>query len=109
MRKAGEWAGRTSRAFQAGLDALDGRRAEAKAGYREVLAAFREGDCPLDLALTGVDMVAALGPDDADAIAAARESRSILEGLGATVFLARLDALESAGPTRVEREGSAVG
>ncbi len=53
--------------LRAGLAALEGRRADAQALYRDALRAWRHLDLPWDEALTGMDMVAVLGPDDPDA------------------------------------------
>jgi class 3 adenylate cyclase/tetratricopeptide (TPR) repeat protein len=85
----------------AGIDALEGRRAEAKRAYREALAQWQDLRLPWDEALTGMDMVLVLGADDADAVAAGRRALEILGELGARPFVAKLTAAlgEGSAPT----------
>jgi class 3 adenylate cyclase/tetratricopeptide (TPR) repeat protein len=74
----------------AGLAGLEGRTAEAVAGYRAAVRAWREMGVAFEEALTGVDMVTALGPDDSDP-AIVSSTRQILERLGARPYLERLE------------------
>lgn len=76
----------------AGLAALDGRKAEALEGYLVGLREHRAMGTRWELACTAIDMVVALGPDMPEVRAAAEEARAILAELGATPFVARLDA-----------------
>ena len=77
--------------LRAGLAALDGRTAEALAGYRDALRRWRDLGLPWDEALAGVDMAMLLDPADPDVAEAITSSRAVLERLGARPFLARLD------------------
>jgi tetratricopeptide (TPR) repeat protein len=78
----------------AGIAALEGRPADALAGYREALRAYRQLGLVFDEALAGIDMSLLLAsperdaPDVAGAIQGARES---VTRLGASPFLAILD------------------
>ena len=80
--------------LEAGIAALEGRPADALAGYREALRAYRQLGLAFDEALAGVDMSLLLAspereaPDVVAAIQGARESLTRLE---ATPFLAILD------------------
>ncbi len=86
----------------AGIDALEGRGANAVAGYREALRAYRQLGLAFDEATAGVDMATLLPGDDRDApdivvaIAAARET---LERLGSRPFLELLDRVPEKQPT----------
>ncbi|MFN8623050.1 MAG: hypothetical protein U0869_20120 [Chloroflexota bacterium] len=75
----------------AAVAAAAGRRAEAVAGFRLARTAFADLGIRLDLGLAGIDVLAALGPDDPDAQEMAAESRRILVDLGALPFIAELD------------------
>ena len=48
--------------IRAGIAALEGRRADAVAGYRDVLRGWRAAGLPFDEALASVDMATVLGP-----------------------------------------------
>ena len=88
-------------AIQAGLAALEGRPAEAIAGYRAAIAGWRDLGLPWDEALTSIAFVRLVGADDPDARAAGDSARSILEGLGAVRVLDILDeTLHGGGETR---------
>lgn len=78
--------------LRAGIDALRGERITAGAAYREAIRAVRDLRLPIDEALLGIDMIHTLGPDDPQAIEAARVSRATFEGLGSGPMLALLDA-----------------
>jgi hypothetical protein len=78
-------------AIRAGLAALDGRTAEAVAGYRTALAGWRELGLPWDEAINSLVFVRLVGAQDPDARAAAESAREILERLRAVRILAMLD------------------
>ena len=80
-------------ALKAGRAALDGRRDEALAGYRLALGTYRELGLRFDIARTGLDMAALIGPSEPAVRVAAAEARAILIELAATPLLARLDRL----------------
>ncbi len=82
----------------AGIAGLSGRLDEARAGYRQVAQDLEELGVVLDQALVAIDMGAVLGPDDPAARAQADRARSILEGLGARPYLARLDSVMGGAP-----------
>jgi hypothetical protein len=87
----------------AGIAALEGRPAEALAGYREALRAYRQLGLAFDEALAGIDMATVLPTperDAADVVAALQAARETLTRLGAAPFLARLEAVVGA-PTAV--------
>jgi class 3 adenylate cyclase/tetratricopeptide (TPR) repeat protein len=96
-----------------GLEGLQGRSAEAIAGYRDVLRSWRTAGLPWDEAITAIDMATVLDPADpvvADAAAAARET---LTELRARPFLERLDremarAVEAAGSPPARAQGGAA-
>jgi hypothetical protein len=81
------------RTIQSGRAALDGRAAEALAGFREALAGWRDLGLPWRIALTAIVMATVLGPQEPEVRAAADEAREILDRLGAKPFLERLDTL----------------
>ena len=78
--------------IQAGIAALDGRHADALAAYREAFRGWRELGVPWDQALTAIDALTLLGPDEPELLAAAEDARAILARLGAEPILARLEA-----------------
>jgi class 3 adenylate cyclase len=79
----------------AGVAALEGRRADAIAGYREALRGWQSLGLAFDHALTVVDMTILLAPTESETpeapalVAAAREA---LRRLGGRPFLDRLEA-----------------
>jgi hypothetical protein len=99
--------------LRAGIAARQGRIDDAVADYRAADSIYREMGLRFDLAITGLDMAAFLGPDVPAVKAAAAEARAILVELGARPVIARLDrlvtpegpALTGSGPTPV---GSSV-
>ncbi|MEO8229035.1 MAG: adenylate/guanylate cyclase domain-containing protein [Chloroflexota bacterium] len=104
----GEASGLDIVTLRAGLAALEGRRADAVAGYREALRGWRQLGLAFDVALAALDLAILLAPTDAEmteaptAIASARET---LTRIGARPLLARLDA---AGVTPARGAGPAV-
>ena len=82
------------RTIQAGIAALEGRMADAAAGYRDAARRWRELGVDLDLALCDLDAVRFLGDVDPRlSQEAADEARRIFTRLGAKPFLGRLDAV----------------
>jgi hypothetical protein len=77
---------------QAGVAALEGRRADAMSLYRDSLRAWRDLGLAWDEALCELDMVLLLGLDDPEVRAAGDAARDILTRLEAAPILARLDA-----------------
>ena len=102
-------------AIAAGLAALEGRHGEALAGYRAAIAGWRDLGLPWDEALTSIEFVRFLGPDEPEASAAADAARAILERLEASRILDILDASIELGRARGggsaarERAGLAAG
>ena len=95
--------------LRAGLAARQGQPDEALADYRTALATYREMGLRFDIAVTGLDMAALLGPDLPGVRAAAAEARAILVELGARPAIARLDRLvapEREAGSGPERAGS---
>ncbi len=80
-------------ALRAGIAAVEGRTEEALAGYRAALAGYRELGLPFDVAMTGLDMAALIGPREPAVVAAAADARTTFAELGAAPLLARLDRL----------------
>jgi class 3 adenylate cyclase len=80
------------RSVDAGIAALEGRTADALREYRAVLAGLREMGLPWDEALTAIDMATLLDPAEPEVVAAVEAAREILINLGATPYVARLEA-----------------
>ena len=80
-------------ALRAGIAALDRRVDDALTGYRTALTIYRDLGLRFDIALTGLDMAALLGPQHAVVRTVAAEAREILVELGAVPVAARLDRL----------------
>jgi tetratricopeptide (TPR) repeat protein len=79
--------------IRAGIAALEGRTAEARAGYADVLRAFEERGARFELALVAIDMATVLDPTLPDVHVAIEQARAILVELRARPFLDRLEAL----------------
>ena len=95
--------------IRAGIAALEGRRADAVAGYREVIRGWRGMGLVFDEAVSIVDMATVLGPSEREmpeAAAVIDEAHATLSGLRAGPFLERL----AAGPPDVvqDRESRAA-
>jgi hypothetical protein len=83
-------------ALRAGLAALEGRRVDAVAGYREALRGWRRAGLAFDEAMTTLDLARMLVPTEhemPDARAAIEVARATFERLEATPLLDRLEAL----------------
>ncbi|MFN8622986.1 MAG: adenylate/guanylate cyclase domain-containing protein [Chloroflexota bacterium] len=89
--------------LQAGLDALEGRAAEARRGYRDARTQWRDLNLTWLEALTCLDQVLLLGPDDPDAEDAADRARDVFTRLGARPFLAKLDEALAGSPVTPDR------
>ena len=81
--------------LRAGIAAVEGRTADAIALHRSALAGYREMGCRFDVALTILDMVTLIGPDEPAVRSSIPEGREILESLGARLLIERLDAVSS--------------
>jgi len=81
------------RAMQAGIDALEGRRADAVAGYRQATRELDERGAVLDGVLTAIDMATALGPAEPEIRTQVDAARATAERLGARALLDRIDTI----------------
>ena len=89
--------------FEAGIAALEGRRADAVAAYREALRGWRQLGLAFDEAMAALDVALLLAPSEremTEAPAAITAARETLGRLGARPFLARLDAAAAAVPVQ---------
>jgi class 3 adenylate cyclase/tetratricopeptide (TPR) repeat protein len=80
-------------ALAAGVAALEGRWADASAGFVDAWRRYRDLRLDVALALSGLDCIAVAPPGDQLTELAAREARAILEREGATAYLVELDRL----------------
>jgi tetratricopeptide (TPR) repeat protein len=81
--------------LRAGVAALEGRRAEAIAGYREALRGWRDLGLAFDHAMAALDMAILLAPTEREMAEASTDieaARETLTRLEARPFLARLEA-----------------
>ncbi len=81
--------------IRAGLEALDGRRADAVAGYREVLRGWKQLGCTFDEALAAIDMAILLKPTEREmpeAAALIEDARQALLQMDAKPLVARLES-----------------
>jgi class 3 adenylate cyclase len=92
--------------LHAGVAALEGRRSDAVAGYREAVRGWQQIGLAFDEALAGLDLAILLAPTEremAEAPAIIESTKALLGRLGARPLLARLDdALARAPAGRVE-------
>ncbi len=79
--------------IRSGIAALEGRTQEARAGFRDVMAEWRDLGLPWRLALTAIVMATVLDPAAPEVAAAAGEAREILSRLGARRFQDHLEGL----------------
>jgi class 3 adenylate cyclase len=82
--------GAVRRSLAAGLAAIEGRTAEAAAGFRAAAGTLRDLETTLDLALCQLDHALLVGPDDPGARAAADEAAELLSRIDAPPLLERL-------------------
>ena len=78
--------------IRAGIAALEGRPAEALAGYRDALETWRDLGLAWDEAQLAFDMASFLDPAEPEVRAAAESGRAQMERLGAGRYLELLDA-----------------
>ena len=97
------------RSLQAGIDALEGRRADALAGFRQAIRELDDLGAVLDGVYTAIDMAAALGPSEPEVRTQIERARETLNRLRAKALLDRLDAVmqEPAGPPSVDSAAAA--
>ncbi len=94
-------------AMRAALAALEGNRAEALEHYRDAFAQFEAYGAKFLLARVQLECIQLLGPEVAEARAAAAAARETFERLGAKPYLVWLDAAEAGGKgTAASRSGS---
>ena len=82
--------------LRAGIHALAGDTAEALRAYRDALTSYGALGLRWDVALCGLDMIEML-PGEAESLEAAADARVVMVELGATPFIARIDAAFAAG------------
>jgi class 3 adenylate cyclase/tetratricopeptide (TPR) repeat protein len=92
--------------LRAAVAGLDGRREESVALYTDALGRWAAAGLPVDRALTAIDMLVVLGPDDAAARAAAEDARGLFIALGARALLDILDRALSGTATTPGAAGS---
>jgi hypothetical protein len=86
--------------MRAWIAAVEGRTAEALRLFHDALAAWQALDLVWDQAMTGIDAVTLLDPTGAEVIAMANSTRTILERLGASPYIARLDEVVGRTPRK---------
>jgi hypothetical protein len=98
------------RSLQAGIDALEGRRTDALAGFRQAIRELDELGAVLDGIFTAINMAAALGPSDPEVRSQIDRARTTLQRLRAKALLDRLDAVmqQPAGSAASEVQAPAV-
>jgi hypothetical protein len=79
----------------AGIAALEGRTDDAVRAYAEVLTGWAALEVHAARAFAGTEFLITVGPDVAEARAAAEEARAVFERLGAQTVLQRLDAAQA--------------
>jgi tetratricopeptide (TPR) repeat protein len=77
---------------RAGVAGLEGRRAEAIAGYLDALARCRARNDAFDAARYGLELVRLVGLDEPAVRSAAEEARAIFQRVGARPYLETLEA-----------------
>ena len=90
--------------IRAGIAALEGRPADALAGYREALRGWRQIGCAWDEALAAIDMATLLAPSDPDSLAEIEWARETLSRLGAKPYFDRLEAALANGRAKPARQ-----
>jgi class 3 adenylate cyclase/tetratricopeptide (TPR) repeat protein len=92
--------------LEAGIAALEGRPADALAGYREALRAYHQIGLAFDEALAAIDMATLLDPAERElpeVLAAVATARETLTNIGAAPFVSRLDAAGARRPEALDR------
>jgi hypothetical protein len=95
--------------IRAGIAALEGHTADALAGYRRALTAWRDLGLDWDEALCGIEMTMLLDPAEAEVRAAGNAAREILVRLGAIPFVERLDVALARSSARAGASASRTG
>ncbi|MGZ6295296.1 MAG: ATP-binding protein, partial [Candidatus Limnocylindrales bacterium] len=80
------------RELEGGIAALEGRQAEALELFGQAIPVYQRLGLALDVAIAGLVMVTVMDPSEPRVRAAGLEARARFEAIGATPFLARLDA-----------------
>jgi len=97
----------TRREAEAALAALEGRRAEALAGFAEALHRWRELGLDFEAGLCALNWITMLGPSEPDARAAGEDAGALFERLGAQPLQALLaDAMRSSASATGPRVGT---
>jgi hypothetical protein len=90
------------------LAALDGRRADALAGFTDAVRRWRDLGFEFEAAVCALNFVTTIGGSEPEVRAAAEDARAVFERLGAQPFMKRLDAaVRSSQPVPASRPGSA--
>ena len=88
---------------QAALAALDGRRADALAGFHDAIRRWRELGLEFEAAMCTLNLVTMLGPSEPEVQAAADDAAALFKRVGAKPFQKLLDAALRAPRTPVEQ------
>ena len=83
------------REIEAALAALDGRRAESRAGFVDAVRRWRELGAEFEAAVCALDLVIMLGTTTPEARTAADEAAALFRRLGAQPMLERLSEASS--------------
>lgn len=97
----GRWIGAVLATLHAGLAARQGDVRSATDSYSEAAAEWRRLDVPLELALCQLEAATLLPAASDEAVAAAEEASSILEGLRAPALLGLLAARPGTGASAI--------
>ena len=96
------------RELEGGIAALEGRRAEALELFGQAIPVYEGLGLALDVAIAGLVMVTVMDPSEPRVRAAGLEARARFEAIGATPFLARLDAAMARSEPRASSEAAAL-
>jgi class 3 adenylate cyclase/tetratricopeptide (TPR) repeat protein len=96
------------RELEGGIAALEGRPAEALELFDQAIAVYEGLGLALDVAIAGLIMVTVMDPADPRVRAAGLEARERFVAIGATPFLARLDAAMARSEPRPSPKAAAV-
>ena len=94
---------------RAGLAALEGRHVDALAGYRDAFRRYRDIGYDFEFARSVLDGLVVLGAAEPDLRRSAEEARAVFERVGATPYVAFLDAALAGQPdAKPARAGRSV-
>ncbi len=96
------------RELEAGIAALEGRPAEALELFGQAIPVYEGLGLALDVAIAGLIMVTVMDPSEPRVRAAGLEARERFVAIGATPFLARLDAAMARTEPRRTPEAAAL-